>query len=375
VGSEQVVDLRRVVHVVSQQRLLVLACAAIGIMLGLLLAFQQAPTYVARSLVLLPPSGVDVRGNLLRNMLTEMQIASSGEIIEKVGSSLNPPLAPQEVRSRITVDATSSDLLQVTAEGGSGEQAALIADGVANAYVEYSNGTTSANSSAEIEGLVVRAGELDQRIQQLEEDIVSATAEVAALGEAGQESPEGLRRTALIDSLRIDQADSARQLSNINNRIAEARLDAELRRRGTRLLQPAIPPSAPSSPKPVVNAVVGALAGGLLGLLVVLARQLRGRRLVRRDDIADVVAAPVLASLNVPPSKGSGATGRSWTPGSRTSWRRGHSGRRWPGSGSREPSHRRTSSSSRSLVIGWRASRRSSWPSSPPNRRSPRPSS
>jgi capsular polysaccharide biosynthesis protein len=63
-------------------------------------------------------------------------------------------------------------------------------------------------------------------------------------------------------------------------------------------------PAVEASSQPVVAALgiacgIGVLAGALVGALFVLARFRGDRRLWRRDDIADAVGAPVLASLPV----------------------------------------------------------------------------
>jgi capsular polysaccharide biosynthesis protein len=66
------------------------------------------------------------------------------------------------------------------------------------------------------------------------------------------------------------------------------------------LFQPAV--EASSKPVAAVLGIacgIGAVAGALLGAIIVLARFRGDRRLWRRDDIADAVGAPVLASLPV----------------------------------------------------------------------------
>ena len=65
-----------------------------------------------------------------------------------------------------------------------------------------------------------------------------------------------------------------------------------------RVLQRAISASKASLLIPVlINAVIGALAGGLIGAIVVLAVNRDDRRLRQRDEIADAIGVPVLASV------------------------------------------------------------------------------
>lgn len=75
-----------------------------------------------------------------------------------------------------------------------------------------------------------------------------------------------------------------------------------------RVLQPALNATAPSTFKSfLAKGVLGALIGLLIGAIVVLAIRRRDRRLQERDQIADAIGIPVLASIRVDhPSDASG---------------------------------------------------------------------
>jgi len=92
-----------------------------------------------------------------------------------------------------------------------------------------------------------------------------------------------------------------------------------------RLLEPAATATGPSLPsRLLVDGSLGALAGALAGSIAVLAFNRRDPRLRRRDDIADSIGVPVLASVRT--AHPSGAAG--WTklladyePGAVDAWR------------------------------------------------------
>ncbi len=65
--SEQI-DLRRSLRVVRRHWRAVLACVVAALLCGVTVTLLQPRTYVARSRVLLPPSGLDVEGHSVRNM-------------------------------------------------------------------------------------------------------------------------------------------------------------------------------------------------------------------------------------------------------------------------------------------------------------------
>lgn len=295
--TEEALDVRRVLRTLGRRWILLLAALVAAAAVGVAVAVVQTPVFVARSQVLLPPSGVDARGNPQRNIQTEQQIAQSGEVVSRAGQALTPPLSVLSLRHRVKVVSLTPDILEVRATAGSGRDAALLANAVAAAYVEYSNDATVAVATTTLSDLQSEATALDQHIRQVNNDIADNTARLAGLN---PQSAEGSRQTAIIDSLRQDLTDTARELSSVNTKVADARLNADLMRRGTRLLQPAIAPTSPATPRPIWDAALGGAAGLLIAIVVVLVMGRSRRRLRNRDDIARVAAAPVLVSLEVP---------------------------------------------------------------------------
>ena len=92
-----------------------------------------------------------------------------------------------------------------------------------------------------------------------------------------------------------------------------------------RVLQPAALAAAKSlSARLLVTGVLGALVGALLGAVAVLGFSHRDRRLRERDEIADSIGVPVLASISVEhPSDAAGWTKlfTDYRPGSVDAWR------------------------------------------------------
>lgn len=289
-------DVRRTLGALRRRRQWIVACSMAGALLGLGIALVQKPVYVAASSVLLPPSPVDNEGQALRSIETEARIAASAEIFVPVSKEATPWITVAELRDRVRVRAVSNDILEMRVEDSSPWSAVQVADAVAKQFVAYANGTAAGQADTTISVLQREADELRKRILQLEADAAAGTGRLAGLD---QRSPEGARQAALVDSLRNASVEAARQLALVNTKISEARLDAELSSRGTRILQPAITPSAPASPRRALNIAGGAGLGLLLGAVTVLFLYSRDRRLRSRDAIAEAVGAPVVASLKV----------------------------------------------------------------------------
>ena len=312
--TAQALDLRRAFGAIRRRRVLLIALVVAGLATGLLLTLLQPRVFVARSAVLLPPSRLNQEGEPLRDMVTETHIATSGEILARVGRAFRPPVPAGALRDRLRVRPLSADILEISAEGASPRDAVSLVDAVAKEYIAYANSVTAAEADTSVAVLEEQANELDRRIRVLDDSIARHSAELA-----GQRSgsPEALRLAALLDSLRTAQVDAARQLSSLNTRIAESRLNVELGRRGTRVLGPTERPERQERPRPSRNIGVGGLVGLMGGAMLAIALDQRDRRLLTRGEIADAVGSPVLASLSVPPHdsiEACAAVLEAWTP-------------------------------------------------------------
>lgn len=295
--TEQALDLRRLLHSLRRRWKWVLGLTAIGLSIGALATMLETPTYVAKSRVLLPPSALDAKGDPLRSMETEAHIATSTEILDRAGAIFTPPVPGANLRSRVDARGVSADILEVRVEAGRPPDARLLADAVAEEYVAYTNGVTALHADSTVGVLRAQVDDLQERIRQLESSIAAGVARLAGLD---PRSPEAARQAALVDSMRMEQVDASRQLATANGRIADARLDAELSGRGTRVLQWADDSPGLARPRPAWNLGGGGLIGLLTGAVLAIALDRNDGRVRRRDDIAEAVGAPVVASLAVP---------------------------------------------------------------------------
>jgi capsular polysaccharide biosynthesis protein len=105
--------------------------------------------------------------------------------------------------------------------------------------------------------------------------------------------------------LEIDaQGSSAEQAEQVANAVANSYVtfvgssESPVGKVAARMLQPA---STATGTSPIMHrltsGLIGLLAGGIIGFVVALARSRRDRRLRQRDDIANALGVPVLASV------------------------------------------------------------------------------
>ncbi|MDQ3895965.1 MAG: hypothetical protein M3326_01735 [Actinomycetota bacterium] len=250
--------------------------------------------------MLLPPSALDATGRPLRNVATERRIAASAEVLRRAGEALNPPVPASRLVTRVTVNAIGSDILDIGAQAPSPREAVKLADAVAKEYVNFSETATAEQADTSIALLKDTATALQNQIETLTADIAAGSARLAGLP---QGSPQAAQQAALLDSQRAAQVDANRQLSALNTRVADARLNAELSRRGLRVLEPAGTPDEPWRRQAVITVGVGGAGGLLVGAMLAIYLGQGDRRLRSRDDVARAAGVPVLASLAVHPPK------------------------------------------------------------------------
>ena len=142
--------------------------------------------------------------------------------------------------------------------------------------------------------LHVRAEQLQQQITAVQAELMQA---IAALATTETNSPAAVAQTSLIDSLRIQENEATTKLTDAQNQITQAQLEADVNTAGITVLERASAASHGIIHAAVLNLVFGAIAGFLVGVTIVIVRASRDRRVRLRDDIAAAAGAPVVASI------------------------------------------------------------------------------
>lgn len=297
---EQPLDLRRSLRALRRRWWIVAGLVSVAVAGGVSATVLKGPTFEARAGVLLPPASYDANGRSLRNVITERRIASSAAILGPAGQALSPPVPASRLIKRVRVGTVGSDILEVAAQAPSGREAVALANAVAKEYVNFSENATADQANTSITLLKDTAAALQTQIEKLGADIAAGSARLGALATG---SPEAVQQAALIDSQRAAQVDATRQLSTINSRVADARLNAELTRRGLRILEPATTPNPAWRRQAVKRIGIAGLVGLLGGVILAIYLGHWDRRLRSRDEVAQAAGLPVLASLAVRPPK------------------------------------------------------------------------
>ncbi|WP_380166010.1 YveK family protein [Jannaschia sp. R86511] len=251
----------------------VLLCVVAGAtVLGL--ALSQAPERWTASTTLLvsttDPSaaltGVQSGGgDVARTLNTQVEVVRSDAVT--AGAAEQVGTTAREVREDVTVTVEQdSNVLVISAEAGTAEQAQELATAVTEAYLERERSTGATPLLAQADAV---AGTLEALQEQL--------ADLPEPAEPEQEDP----RVAAF----------AGQIAELTQQESRLRSAAELYAGQASVLSAATAPEAPSSPGGTVGLALGAVLGLVLGVLIALGRgwvaSTGERRPVRRTRSED----------------------------------------------------------------------------------------
>jgi capsular polysaccharide biosynthesis protein len=207
--SQQPLDLRKSISIISRLKAVVGIVSALGLLAGVGYAALNPPDPTSTAVVSFPSS--------VRSTATEVVIAGSEPVLAGASVRLSPPVPVDQLRSEIQVKSLTTYLMAVTATGKNASDAEAAANAVAQSYINYV---------------------------------------------ANGKNPVGH-----VDALLFQPASSA---------TTPSRLQAML-----------------------ISGLIGLVAGALVGSVAALAIGRKDRRLRERDDIANSIGIPVLASVPV----------------------------------------------------------------------------
>jgi capsular polysaccharide biosynthesis protein len=295
--NEEPLDLRRFGRALLRAKWVLVAFAAVGMVAAGLFTLVHPPQYSATTLVLLPPSSLDTTGKPVRNIDTQVAVASSEDVLGLM-KPLRPPLSVQDLQKRVRVSAPTPDLLKFQGTAGSSGGALAIANGSAEAYARYAQQTAADQVKAAVSQLQTRVNELKNEIADLQTKINNASAKLQTLP---TNSPEASAQSSLIASLHAQQTDLSQEQTANKTQISAAQVNANEANSGVKIISRATTASNGALAKIATTEIIGLLLGLFAGVAFVLARDSRDRRLRRGIDIATAVGAPAVASLQTQP--------------------------------------------------------------------------
>ena len=244
---------------------LILACVALAAMVALGASLIQPKEYTASASLLFRDPGFaqnlfgtnfQAQTDPAREAATNVKLVGLAIVAQRTAEALGDGLTADEVRSQIDVSGEgNSDVVSVSATGGSPAQAQRTANTFAREFIAFRAG-------ADRSKLIAAKRLADRQLEDL-----SPLERDGRRGEA---------------------------LSSVADRLGVL---ASLQTGNAELVQPAELPTSPSSPRPLRNAILGALLGALFGIgLAFLSERLR-QRLRDPGDAEAAFGLPVVGTI------------------------------------------------------------------------------
>lgn len=134
--SQQGLNLRRSVQIVRRHKILVAALTALGLIAAVGYVILNPPKLTSQALLVLPSGGG-------ANMSTQVVIVGSDPVLSGALRNVGHGVSLQTMRDDVHVSSLTANVIAVTAKSGSGAQAELMANSVANSYLQYLGAATN----------------------------------------------------------------------------------------------------------------------------------------------------------------------------------------------------------------------------------------
>ena len=134
--AEQSVDLRSTLSILRRHRLVLVIAAVLGVAAGVSFVVLRPPLYSSTSQVLLPPVKTTDGQTPVRDVQTEIRIATSDGVFGPAGQAVTPPLSLQAMARRVHVSAPTTDVISIQARAATPELAEELSRAVATAEVD-----------------------------------------------------------------------------------------------------------------------------------------------------------------------------------------------------------------------------------------------
>ncbi len=269
--------------VFRRQWWLIAALAVVGAAVAAAWTLQQTPIYRGTSSVLVQPVTIDRFEGTQRldqqvNINNEKQVALSSAVAVLAGRYLRSPAPPDKLLEHVSVDVpANSQILQVHYSDPIPRTAQRGADSFARAYIDYRKAGIAHQVETSKVTLAKQVDTLATRVSQLNSILASPDSSTAQKAGASAQKNSYQQR-----------------INSLSERIAQFE---QLDPTPGQVIQVADLPTSPVSPQKKLDIGVGLFLGLFLGLVVGFVRDRRDKRLRGREDLAERLDRPVLASI------------------------------------------------------------------------------
>lgn len=288
--SEQAIDLRSSLTMLRRRRRTLAVVAALGAVAGALILVARPPMYSSTAKVLLPPAQNVTGQPVTRDVQTDVEIAGSEAVLGPAGESLEPPASVRGLSRRVEISAPTTHVLEIRARADSPDRAEAVAQAVAEAEIAFVTDNATSMTATQQASMSRRRSDLEASLEAVNDEISKTR---ARLQEARATGTRGNGEAAALSSLTAQQANLVLQLDLLEDQAASMQPSS-----AAAIIQDASPAKRGGLVGWfVLSSALGAVTALVLVSVVLVLFGRRNRRLTYRDEIADAVGSPVIASL------------------------------------------------------------------------------
>ncbi|MDN5854005.1 MAG: Wzz/FepE/Etk N-terminal domain-containing protein [Actinomycetia bacterium] len=288
--GEQAAELRSILSVLRRRWGVLAGAAVLGAVAGVIFVVLRPPMYTSTSQVLLAPQ-TDASGQTIEpDMNTQIRVASSEAVLGPVASGLDSPISVTELEQRVTVSAPASYVVQFKASAETADAAEELANDLAESQVNYLDSASSSQTNAEQSALAARERSLERSLEPVNAEIKRTKDRIEEAAATGADTTAD---ESALAQLTAEQADLVLKLDEVKKQMLGGDVGS-----GASIIQRSSPAGRPNRPIWYgAAALVGAVGALLIASVIVVGLSRRDRRLWYRDDLADALGKPVIASV------------------------------------------------------------------------------
>jgi hypothetical protein len=209
-------------------------------------------------------------------------------------------MSASRVAGRVTVQAPTSQLIEIQATSPRAREAQALSQAVAEAYVRTIANSARSATAATIDELNSREERLNRQILALQDQIDATTRRRKEVDGPG--SPADVRDSQLLAQLTVDQADASLKWEQVKKDLSTGAVASFAT--PAAIVEPGTPATGPGKlSRLLTSAAEGAVLFAVLTAIGLLVKARRDPRLHTRDDLADAVGSTVLADVRSRPQR------------------------------------------------------------------------
>jgi capsular polysaccharide biosynthesis protein len=240
---------------------------------------SPGPTSAVTTLLLQHPDGVDPA----QAMATDANMLQTRAVAQRTINRVGEHITPDALLSSTKVEVLTNQVLRVTVQAPSPQEAVRRADALAAVFLDF------------------RADQFERQTSVVDDarqaQIKALRADITALTSQINSSAGDVTKAATTTDLVAQRAQASDQVSELQRESQDAQLQDASVVTGSHALDAAAPKPAGTTKRAVLNAITAGIAMSILAVMLVLVSATISDRVRRRNDVACLVGADVLVSL------------------------------------------------------------------------------